>query len=205
MSNELTIGATAAGLVFKDGVVLAADKRVSYGYTVLSRSGRKVFQIGDNLGMASVGLVGDMQTLARAMTAEVKIYVLENKRQMSVRGAAKLLANILYGSKLMPYYTEVLIGGLDETGPHVYTMDAIGSVLEDSYAALGNGAPVATGILDSQYQPDMSRTQAEELVLKAVRSAIARDITSGDGVDLLTITASGSELKEYPASREQKV
>lgn len=202
MSESLPIGATTVGLVFKDGVVLAADKRVSYGYTLLSKSGRKIFQIDKKIGMACAGLLGDMQGLAKSITAEIKIYELENNRSISVKGAAKLLANILYGARAFPYYNEIIIGGVDETGPHLYVMDAIGSVLEDYYAGVGNGSPVSTGVLDREYKKDMSKEEAEALAVSAIRAAIARDITSGDGIDVLTITSTTSELKEFPLKEE---
>jgi len=203
MSESLPIGATAVGLVFKDGVVLAADKRVSYGYYLMSKSGKKVFALDKKIGMASAGLVGDMQGLAKSLTAEIKIYELENGRPISVKGAAKLLANVLYASRMFPYYAEILIGGLDETGPHLYVMDAIGSILEDYYAGVGNGSPVSTGVLDQEYRQEMSKEEAEVLAVKAIRAAIARDITSGDGVDVMTITASTTEFKQFPVKEQQ--
>ncbi len=202
MSESLPIGATTVGIVFSGGVVLAADKRVSYGYTLLSKSGRKVFQLNKKIGMACAGLVGDMQGLAKSITAEIKIYELQNNRSISVKGAAKLLANILYAARMFPYYTEILIAGIDETGPHLYVMDAIGSILEDYYAGVGNGSPVSTGVLDQEYKKDMSKEEAETLAVKAIRAAIARDITSGDGIDVLTITEGATELKQFSVKEQ---
>jgi len=202
MSESLPIGATTVGLVFADGVVLAADKRVSYGYTLMSKSGKKVFALNRKIGMSCAGLMGDMQGLAKSLTAEIKIYELQNNRSISVKGAAKLLANILYSAKMLPYYTEILIGGVDDTGPHLYVMDPIGSILEDYYAGLGNGSPVSTGVLDQQYKSGMSREEAEALAVRAIRAAIARDITTGDGVDVMVITDTVMETKQYPVKEQ---
>ena len=202
MSESLPIGATTVGLVFADGVVLAADKRVSYGYTLMSKSGKKVFALNRKIGMSCAGLMGDMQGLAKSLTAEIKIYELQNNRSISVKGAAKLLANILYSAKMLPYYTEILIGGVDDTGPHLYVMDPIGSILEDYYAGLGNGSPVSTGVLDQQYKSGMSRQEAEALAVRAIRAAIARDITTGDGVDVMVITDTVMETRQYPVKEQ---
>ncbi|MGC8631951.1 MAG: archaeal proteasome endopeptidase complex subunit beta [Thermoprotei archaeon] len=202
MSESLPIGATTVGLVFADGVVLAADKRVSYGYTLMSKSGKKVFALNRKIGMSCAGLMGDMQGLAKSLTAEIKIYELQNNRSISVKGAAKLLANILYSAKMLPYYTEILIGGVDDTGPHLYVMDPIGSILEDYYAGLGNGSPVSTGVLDQQYKSGMSREEAEALAVRAIRAAIARDITTGDGVDVMVITDTVMETRQYPVKEQ---
>ncbi|RLF07726.1 MAG: proteasome endopeptidase complex, archaeal, beta subunit [Thermoprotei archaeon] len=189
------LGATTVGLKVNDGIVLASEKRVSYGFTVTSKSAKKVFKITDYLGIACAGLIGDMQAIARSLRAEVRLYELDVNRRMSIRAAAKLLANILFGQRHMPLISETLVGGLDETGPHLYVLDAIGSLIEDDYAALGSGSTIAIGILEANYKKDLSIDDAKSLAIKAVKAAIERDALSGDGIDMLAITKSGVEEK----------
>ncbi|RLG78400.1 MAG: proteasome endopeptidase complex, archaeal, beta subunit [Thermoprotei archaeon] len=186
--ERLVTGATAVGLRTKDAVVLAAEKRVSYGGFVMSRAGRKVFLIKDKYGVAFAGLFADIQALKRLMNVEIHSYEIENGRPISVRSAARLLSVILYQYKLMPFLSEVIFGGIDSQGAHLYVMDSLGSLIEDDYAAVGTGAPVAIGIIESRYSKDMKVEEAEQLAIDAVKAAISRDAVSGDGVDVVVIT-----------------
>ena len=193
MSAYWAVGATTIGLRVEEGVVLVSEKRVSYGFTVTSKSAKKIFKISDHLGIACAGLIGDMQAIARSLRAELKLYELDTNRKMSIKAAAKLLANILFSQRYMPLMSETLVGGVDDTGPHLFVLDAIGSLIEDDYAALGSGATIAIGILEASYRKDMSVDEAKGLAIKAVRAAIERDALSGDGIDVLTITEKGAE------------
>jgi len=193
MSAYWAVGATTVGLRVEEGVVLASEKRVSYGFTVTSKSAKKIFKISDHLGIACAGLIGDMQAIARSLRAELRLYELDTNRRMSIRAAAKLLANILFSRRYMPLMSETLVGGIDDTGSHLFVLDAIGSLIEDDYAALGSGATIAIGIVESGYRKDMAVDEAIGLAVKAVRAAIERDALSGDGIDVLTITKKGAE------------
>lgn len=193
MSYErLGTGATAVGLRTKDSVILAAERRISYGGFVMSKAGRKVFLIKDRYGLAFAGLFADIQTLKRIMTLQIHDYEIENSRKMSVKSAVRLLSVIMYQYKFMPFLSEVIFGGIDEEGPHLYVMDSLGSVIEDDYAAIGTGAPIAIGIIESKYRKDLSPEEAKELALNAIKAAISRDATSGDGIDVVVITPSKS-------------
>ena len=193
MSYErLGTGATAVGLRTKDSVILAAERRIAYGGFVMSKAGRKVFLIKDRYGLAFAGLFADIQTLKRIMTLQIHDYEIENSRKMSVKSAVRLLSVIMYQYKFMPFLSEVIFGGIDEEGPHLYVMDSLGSVIEDDYAAIGTGAPIAIGIIESKYRKDLSPEEAKELALNAVKAAISRDATSGDGIDVVVITPSKS-------------
>jgi proteasome beta subunit len=191
MSYErIGTGATAVGIKTKEGVVLAAEKRVSYGGFVMSRGGKKVFTIKDRFGLAFAGLFSDIQTLNRTMNVLIHSYELENNRPISVYSAARLLSIILYQNKWLPYISEVIFGGVDESGTHLYVMDMLGSLIEDVYAAIGSGAPIAIGIIESKYRDDMSLDEAAQIAVEAVSAAIKRDALSGDGVDVVTIRPS---------------
>jgi len=179
------------GLVYSDGVILASEKRVSYGSMIMSKTGKKVFKIADSIGAACAGLVSDMQLLIREVSAYAKLYELDNKRSISVRSAAKVMSNLLFGRRLIPLITQTIVGGVDDEGPSIYVLDVLGSVLPDKYAAVGSGAQMAIGVLEEGYRDGMTQQEAKELVLRAIKSAINRDVMSGDGVDFLTITKDG--------------
>ncbi|RLE95363.1 MAG: proteasome endopeptidase complex, archaeal, beta subunit [Thermoprotei archaeon] len=186
-------GATVVGLVFDKGIVLAAEKRVTYGFSLMSKAGKKVYKINDRVGIACAGLIADMQMIAKTLAAEVNLYELETKKILSIRGVAKLLSVILFNRRLMPYFAETVVGGIDDTGPHIFVLDPLGSLIEDKYAALGTGAKIAIGILETEYSENITAEKAKSIAIKAIKTAISRDAVSGDGIDLLVISGKGAE------------
>ena len=184
-------GATTIGLVYSEGVILASEKRVTYGSMIMSKTGKKVFRIADQVGAACAGLVGDMQILAREVEAQAKLFSFDSKRPMSVRAAAKVMSNVLFGRRMIPLITQTIVGGMEDEKPAIYVLDVIGSVLPDTYAAVGTGAQMATGVLEEGYKDGMSQKDAKALLLRAIKSAISRDSMSGDGVDILIVSKEG--------------
>jgi proteasome beta subunit len=184
-------GATTLGLVCSDGVILASEKRVSYGYFVVSRTGKKVFKITDRIGMACAGLVSDMQTLVREVEAYTNLYRLDTGRPIGVKAAAKLMSNILFNQRYYPLITQTVVGGMDEEGASIYVLDVLGSLIPDKYAAVGSGAEIAYGVLEEGYKEKMTVKEGKDLLARAIKSAVSRDVTSGDGVDSLIITDKG--------------
>jgi len=181
-------GATTVGVVFTEGVVLASEKRVSYGNMIMSRGGKKVFKLTDHIGAACAGLVSDMQILTREMEAYTKLFDLDVGRSISVRSAAKLMSNLLFGRRMAPLITQTLVGGVDDEGPSIYVLDVLGSVIPDKYSVVGSGTEIAIGVIEEGYKDNLSMEEAKELATKAIKSAISRDIMSGDGIDFLIIT-----------------
>ncbi|MBI4258562.1 MAG: proteasome subunit beta [Thaumarchaeota archaeon] len=187
-------GATAVGIAFKDGVVLGAEKRFTYGTFVVSRSGKKVFSITDKVGAACAGMVADMQVLIRQITSYAKLRELELSRPIPPNSVAKLMSVLLFEMRYTPLLTQVIIGGVDGK-PAIYVLDPLGSIIPDEYAAVGTGAEMAIGVVEAEYAPNMTEKQAKELVVKSIRSAVQRDAASGDGVDILVLTEKGSETE----------
>jgi len=185
-------GATTIGVVCQDGVILASEKRVSYGYLVVSKGGKKVFKITDHIGAACAGLVSDMQILVREVEAYARLFDLDVGRTISVRSASKLMSNLLFNRRLAPLITQTIVGGMDEEGPSLYVLDILGSVIPDKYAVVGSGTEIAMGVLEEGYKEKMTIEEAKDLVMRAVKSAISRDIMSGDGIDFLLITKDGT-------------
>ncbi|RLI40284.1 proteasome endopeptidase complex, archaeal, beta subunit [Candidatus Bathyarchaeota archaeon] len=186
-------GATTVGIVCKDGVILASEKRISYGNLVLSRAGKKVFKITPNIGAACAGLVSDMQILIREAEAYANLFRLEANRPITVRAVAKLISNLLFSHRLFPLITQTIVGGVDEDGPSLYVLDVLGSNIPDNYTAVGSGAEMAMGVLEESYREGMTIDEGKELAKRAIKSAISRDAMSGDGIDILIITKDGIE------------
>jgi len=180
-------GATAVGISFANGVTLAAEKRVSYGNFVINKQTRKIFSVTESVGAACAGMIADMQVLVRQVEALAKIRKLETRRNVATNSVAKLMSVIMFERRFFPLLTQVIVGGVD-TKSQIYTLDPLGSVLPDEYAAVGTGAEMALGVLDSEYKSSITAEQSKDLALKAIRSSIQRDSASGDGIDLLVIT-----------------
>ncbi|MFX1304033.1 MAG: proteasome subunit beta [Promethearchaeota archaeon] len=198
MSQQIIVpGAASAAIKCKDGVVLGSDRRATWGYTVISKSTQKVFKITEYIGLACYGLVGDFQILVRILRAQANLYELETGERISTKSMAKLVSNYLYSRKMMPLYTNLVVAGLDKDGPKLFTLDALGSLMPDDYAAVGTGMLLSYGILEAEYKPDMTIAAGEKLVEKAIRNSIKRDAMTGNGIDLLTITEKGAEEKYF--------
>ncbi len=183
-------GATAIGITCGDGIVLGAEKRISYGNFVVNKNTKKVFAITHNVAAACAGMVADMQVLVRQVTALSRIRKLEIRRDVATNSIAKLMSVIMFERRYFPLLTQVVVGGTDPS-PQIYTLDPLGSLLPDDYAAVGTGAEMALGVLDSEYKKDISIEVARNLAVKAIKSSIQRDSASGDGIDLVIITDKG--------------
>jgi proteasome beta subunit len=190
MAFQFMPGATAVGISYVNGVILASEKRVSYGNFVVNKNTRKTFSVTNLVGAACAGMVADMQVLVRQVGALAKIRKLETRRDVAPNSIAKLMSVIMFERRFFPLLTQVIVGGID-LKPEIYTLDPLGSVLPDEYASVGTGAEMALGILDDEYRPNMPEEKAREIALKAIKSSIQRDSSSGDGIDLLLITKKG--------------
>ena len=187
---EFMPGATVVGISYNDGVILAADKRISFGNFVVNKNIKKTFSVTAHVGAACAGMVADMQVLVRQVEALAKIRKLETRREVAPNSIAKLMSVIMFERRYFPLLTQVIVGGIDEK-PEIYTLDPLGSVLPDDYAAVGTGAEGALGIMDAEFKPNMSEEAVKELASRAIRSATQRDAASGDGIDILFITRTG--------------
>jgi proteasome beta subunit len=190
MSEFNIPGATAVGLVFNDGVVLAAEKRFTYGNFIMSKTGKKVFMLNSNTGAAFAGMIGDMQVLARNMQSLIRIREMEIHRKMTPNSVAKLMSAVMYNRKMAPFLNQVILAGVDGT-PSIYVLDALGSVIPDKYAVVGSGTEIAIGVVESEFADGMDEEKAKQLVIKSIKAASQRDAASGDGIDLMVISKGG--------------
>lgn len=181
-------GATAIGMMYLDGVVLAADRRASYGTFILSKNARKVFRVTDTIGLTSAGMISDTQTILREAKYGANMFRLQTNREMNAKALAKLISNILFSNRLAPLFTQIIVGGFDKGEKSIIVMDALGSIIEDKYAAAGSGSELSLGILEATYKEDMNYEDVKSLVLRTVKSALERDSASGNGVDMLFIS-----------------
>lgn len=202
--DKLTLkGTTTVGVVCKDGVILASDTRVTMGFFVAHKHGKKIYKIDDHLAMTIAGTVADAQRTVDILTANAQLYKINTGRPIPVSSAARLVANLLFSARNMPLITQVLIGGIDDTGPHMFSLDPLGSLTEEKCVATGSGSPVAYGVLEDQFREGMTVEEALPVVAKAVDSAMKRDAASGDDFNIAVIDAKG--FKELTVEEKKRL
>jgi len=195
-------GTTTIGVVCNDGVILASDTRVTMGFYVAHKFGKKVYKIDDHLGMTIAGTVADAQRVVDILTANAQLYRINLNRPMPVHSAARLVANLLFSARYVPLATQVLVGGVDDSGPHVFNLDPFGSLTEEKSVSTGSGSPIAYGILEDKYKENMPIVEVLPIVVKAVNAAMKRDIASGNNYNVIIIDKNGyRELNEEEKSK----
>jgi len=194
-------GTTTVGIVCKDGLVLGADTRVTSGLYIAHKRGKKIFIITPQVVLSIAGVLADAQALIDILRFNIRIHEFKSNRKVTAKEAARLLSFIMFQNRLFPLYAEILIGGLNGDGNFaLYRLDPLGSLVEDKYASTGSGSPIAYGVLESEYKPDISVEEGKELVIKALISAMKRDIGSGNDIDVIIVTKEGA----YEMSKEEK-
>jgi len=197
-------GTTTTGIVCQDGVVMATDTRVVSGYTVAHKLGKKIFSIDKHLAMTIAGLVADAQNVVEILRANAKLFLLDKGRIIPVSAAARLTANILFASRGQgPLLLQALVGGVDDSGAHIFAIDPFGSVTEETCVSTGSGSPGAYGVLEDGYDRNMTVKDGIPLVVRAVMSAMKRDAGSGDSFDVAVVTKEG--YRELDANDKQAV
>ncbi len=190
-------GTTTIGVVCKNGVILASDTRVTMGFYVAHKQGKKVYKIDNHIGMTIAGTVADAQRVVDILAANADLYRINMNRPMPIHSAARLVANLLFSARYIPLATQVLVGGVDETGPHVFNLDPFGSLTEEKSVSTGSGSPIAYGILEDKYREDMTVEELIPIIVKAVNAAMKRDAASGNNYNVVVIDKSGyRELTE---------
>jgi len=198
--TRLLKGTTTIGIVCKDGVVLATERRATAGTMISNKQTQKLFKIDQNIGITIAGLVGDAQVLTRYLKAEVSLYRLRRNAPLSAEGAATLLANILSGNRYYPYYAWLILGGVDAKGNHVFSVDPAGGCIEDRFVSVGSGSTFTYGILEEGYTREITTSEAVDLALRGLTAAMKRDSASGDGYLVHVISA-----KDYHEFSEDEI
>jgi proteasome beta subunit len=201
MDDKQYKGTTTVGIICNNGLVLATERRATMGNLIASRDAQKIYKLTDNIAMTIAGSVGDGQRLARMLQVEAKLFELRRHGPMSINALSMLLANLLWEYRI--FYIQVLLGGVDRTGPKLYSLDPMGGRIEEvKFSSTGSGSPMAYGVLEDRYKADMSVEQGVELAAKALESAMKRDSASGNGMQFAVITPEKFEIFEREVSKQ---
>ena len=194
--NVLKTGTTTIGIVCKDGIVLAADKRATMGNIIADKKAQKIHQISDNVAMTIAGTVSDAQLLIKLIQSEMRLKAIRTGKELIVKETANLSARLVYNNirqmSMIPGITQFLMGGKDIHGFHLYDIFVDGSITKcDDYVSSGSGSITAYGVLETLYKKDISVDEGIKLAVKALNAALQRDSASGSGYDVVTITEQG--------------
>ncbi len=189
-------GTTTVAIVCKEGIVLAADKRVTSGYLLAYKKFEKIAKITDNIAVTMAGTVSDVQLLTKLIRAELQLKKIRTNRECTVKEATNLLASLVYQNirklSLIPGISHFIVGGIDISGLYAYDVGADGSVTEcDEYTSSGSGSVMAYGVLETLYKKDLSVDEGVKLAAKSINAAVQRDIASGNGINIVTVTKDG--------------
>lgn len=191
-------GTTTVGIVCKDGLVLAADKRATAGYLIADKTTQKIYLITDNIAVTIAGTASDAQLLVKLLRAELRLKRIRTGKEVTVKEAANLLARMVYGNirkmSMIPGISHFIMGGVDPDGFFVYDIFADGTIsIVDKFISSGSGSVMAYGVLETLYDKSMNIEDGIELSRKCINAAIKRDIASGNGFDVVTITKAGAK------------
>lgn len=189
--DVLKTGTTTLAIACKDGVVMATEKRASMGNLIGHKNAQKLYAVDDHLALTTAGLVGDAQNLARMLTAEAQLYRFKREQPLPVRGAATLLGNILNRSKMSPYWVQLIVGGYDLRKGSVFTVDAAGGAIAETWTCTGSGSPFVYGVLEDRFEEDVDVKKAIDLAIRGLNAAMRRDSASGNGMDIAVIDQGG--------------
>jgi len=189
-------GTTTVGISTEDGVVVGTDRRASLGGRFVSNKNVvKVEQIHPTAVLTLVGSVGGAQSFIRTLRSEASLYEQRRDTPMSMQALSTLAGNFARGGPFMAI--NPILGGIDDEGTHIYTIDPAGGVMADDYTVTGSGMQLAHGALESEYDPELSMEEAETLAARAVNAATERDTGSGNGLVLATVTEDGVDIEKY--------
>ena len=190
-------GTTTVGIVCKDGIILAADKRATAGYgLIVNKNVEKVQIVTDNMAVTTAGNVSDIQLIIKLIKAEIALKKMRLTKEPAVKEVANLFAGIIYYNvrkfSWIPGITAFILGGKDDSGFHLYELSPDGSVMEvEDYVSDGSGMVMAIGVLDTLYKKDIMINDGVKLAVKAINASIQRDAASGEGIDVFAITKTG--------------
>ena len=197
-ANVMKTGTTTLGIKFKEGVILAADKRATAGSLIAQKDTKKINNITDNIAVTMAGTASDAQLLIKLAKAELKLKQIRTQQQLDVKEAASFMSRMVYNNlrkpSMLPGISHFVMGGVDSTGFYLYDIFPDGTVSEcEDYIASGSGSVMAYGVLETLYKENMSLDEAKILAIKCINAAIRRDSASGNGIDIFLINKDGAK------------
>jgi len=196
----LKTGTTTMGIVCKDCIILAADKRVTADYMVVSKDIKKIVKINDKFALTMAGTVSEAQLLIKVIRAQIALKENQTNRDITSKEAANMLAGMLYQAIRTPSMIQgiahFLLAGINND-LSLYDLYPDGSISKiEDYVSSGSGSVYTIGVLESAYKKDMTQKEGIELAKKAISTSLKRDTMSGNGFDIMVVNKEGATFVE---------
>ena len=195
---------TVVAVRYRDGVVMAGDRRATMGNIISHRSIEKVFPADRHSGVAIAGAAGPAMEMVKLFQLQLEHYEKVEGSALSLEGKANQLAQMvrshlpaaMQGLAVVP-----LFAGYDTArgAGRLFQYDMTGGRYEETnFATTGSGGMLASTVIKVGFADDMPRDTAVDLVIDALFRAADDDSATG-GPDLVrgiyptvaTITAEG--------------
>ncbi|KIM43776.1 hypothetical protein M413DRAFT_443676 [Hebeloma cylindrosporum] len=206
LPKATSTGTTIVGCLFKDGIVLGADTRATEGPIVADKNCEKIHYITESIRCCCAGTAADTEFTTALISSNMELHGLQTGRKPRVVTAMTMLKQMLFRYQ-GNIGAALVLGGVDSTGPHLFTIHPHGSTDKLPYVTMGSGSLAAMAVFESSWKPNMEREDALALVKAAISAGIFNDLGSGSNVDACIITANHTEMLrnvEMPNQRVQK-
>jgi len=200
-------GTTTLGIVCRDGIVIAADKRGTYGSDhgvtyIAGKDQQKIYELTPEIIVTTAGTASDTVRIIKVARAELKLKELRSKSKPTVDNAANLFSNIAYHGirtpSMIPSIAHFLMAGYDDNGVYLYDIMPDGLLEKiNNYAVSGSGKISVNPILDSEYDKKISVDEGIKLAKKCITASMGRDPATGDGIDIYVVKK--GEVKQVAA------
>ncbi|GAA99235.1 uncharacterized protein L969DRAFT_86458 [Mixia osmundae IAM 14324] len=199
-------GGTILAVSSRDFAVVASDTRQSEGYSIQSRYQPRVFALTDETVMATQGFMADSNTLVKKLRQRLEWYFHTHQKYPDLTAIARLVQTMLYGKRFFPYYSYVILGGIDRDGTGaVYSFDPVGSYERESCRSAGaaqslvqpfldnqvmgknQNLPKGESILDEEGRSNLPLERVLGLVVDSFTGATERHIEVGDGLEMYVL------------------
>jgi proteasome beta subunit len=197
--QKLSTGTTTMGIVCKDGILLAADRRVTAGHRIFSEGTQKVIPIDDSMVLTIAGSVQLAETVVKLIRAEAKLFRLRMGRRYTAKEVANLIGQILSRNTTdWESIAQFVFAAKNEDGSfELYNVFIDGTVWRiKKYAVSGSGSTYAEGLLETTFKPEMTIAETIPIAKRALTTAITKDSASGNGADIFKLTKNGVEKVE---------
>lgn len=179
-------GTTIVGIIFKDGVILGADTRATEDTIVADKNCSKIHYLAKNMYCCGAGTAADTEMTTLSIASNLELLRLNTGRTVPVCTANRMLKQLLF--RYQGYVSAALVlGGIDNTGPHLYSIHPYGSTDKLPYTSMGSGSLAAMSVLESQWKPDLTEEEGKTVVRNAIAAGIFNDLGSGSNVDICVI------------------
>jgi proteasome beta subunit len=186
--DQVPHGTTVLALSYRDGVLIAGDRRATMGNLIAQRDLEKVHPADDHTAVAFAGTVGLALDMVKLYQVELTHFEKIEGVAMTLDGKARRLAGMIrqnLGQAMQGLAVVPLLTGYDPSAPEgergrIFSFDIAGGLYEKTgFHAEGSGSPYARGALKKLFRKGLDRREAALAALQALWDAADDDSATG--------------------------